>query len=162
VENEYRDLAAGSRLSVVVPSFQSGGYVDRKGRATESSGTITVPGSDLIGFQVSHYAVEGKAGGRVRLKFLSAETTRDGKKTIEELAPALPFDLPRGLCHIRLIYFVRSSQADHNMAIAASKGMVEMNEFTQRMRADPRVCKPLGPVSCVWVPLGVAVRAEGR
>lgn len=159
-DNEYRDLTAGSRISVVVPYLKSGGYVTRAGPATEENGVLTMSAPDLIGVQVSHFAIEGKADQRVRLRFLSADTTRDGKKTTEERAPALPFALPKGYRHIRLIYFVRSSQADHNMAIAASKTMPGMNEFTKRMHADPSVCEKRGAVSCVWVPLGIAVRAE--
>jgi len=147
-DNEYLDLTAGRRLSVVVPYLKAGGYIAR------------ADGSDLIGVQVSHFAVEGKAGGRVRLKFVSAETTRDGNKTVERQAPELPFALPKASRYIRLIYFVRSSRADHNMAIAASKSTAEMNEFTKRMHTDPRVCGAPGTVSCVWVPLGIAVRAE--
>jgi hypothetical protein len=159
-DNEYLDLTPGSHLSVTVPYFKSGRYVAPTGSETEDKGVVTMSAPDLIGVQVSHFAVEGRADQRVRLLFLSADTTRDGKKTTEEHAPALPFALPKGYRHVRLVYFVRSSQADHNMAITASKTMPDMNEFTNRMRADPSICEKPGPVSCVWVPPGIAVRAE--
>jgi hypothetical protein len=52
----------------------------------------------------------------VRLRFRWAEITKDGKTVHEANPPTLPFTLPRGTGHIRLVYFVRLSQADHNMA----------------------------------------------
>jgi len=156
-DNGWQDLVAPGRLAVTVPILRSGGYLIQAATATEGT---TLSGADLIGFQVSRYTVSGKADGRVRLKFESVEITKDGKKTVETQAPQLPFSMPAGYRHIRLIYFVRSSHADHNMAIAAAVNRADLNEFTGRMTADPSACEISSAVSCVWVPLGVAVRVE--
>jgi hypothetical protein len=159
-DNDYVDLAPGGTLRITVPYLSSGGYMANAHSVQENGGTITLSDSHLIGFQVSDYAIEGRADGRVRVKFRSAETTRDGKASPEIKPPALPFPLPRKNQHVRLIYFVRSSQADHNMAIAASKSLVALNTFTNRLRVDPGVCGKDDFVSCIWVPPGIAVRPE--
>ena len=78
----------------------------------------------------------------------------------EAHAPTLPFALPLKAQHIRLIYLVRSSQSDHNMAITASKSLEALNGFTNRLKGSPDVCKLDGEVFCSWVPAGIAVRPE--
>jgi hypothetical protein len=158
--NDYLDLTTGHDLNITVPYFSSGGYTVHAHSVKEEGGTVTISNSHLVGFQVSHYAVEGHADGKVRLRFRSAETTRDGKSESEERKPALPFTLPAGSNYARLIYFVRSSRADHNMAIVAAKGRVDVNAFTSRLIADPGVCGRVSTVFCVWVPSGIAVRQE--
>jgi len=158
--NDYLELTRGHSLNVTVPYLSSGGYTVKSDSVKEEGGAITVSGSNLIGFQVSRYAIEGPVDGRVRLRFRSAETTIDGKSKPEEQRPALPFALPKGNNYARLIYFVRSSRSDHNMAIVAAKRISEINAFTARLIADPGVCGKTGPVFCVWVPLGIAVRQE--
>jgi hypothetical protein len=96
----------------------------------------------------------------VRLNFTSAEIRKDGKTIHEANAPTLPFTLPRGTGHIRLVYLVRVSQADHNMAILASKHLETLNTFTAQLRRTPGICKHGAEVFCSWVPAGVAVRQE--
>jgi hypothetical protein len=137
-DNSYVDLESGWRLSIVVPLVKSGGY------------------------EISQYAITGRSNGAVRLKFTSAEITKDGKTVLDPTPPALPFTLPRGSEHIRLIYLVRASQADHNMAVAASKRLDALNVFTKQLNKNPDVCKTSDEVSCAWVPAGVAVRPEPR
>jgi len=158
--SEYLDLAAGTSLSINVPLLKSGGYVASMEFVGESGTTLTISLPDLIGFRVSQYSVQGKADGRVRLKFTSATNTSDGESISEKKATPLPFDLPPNGRHIRLIYSVRSSIADHNMAITAARDVAELNAFTTRLRADPKVCRQSGAVFCVWVPGGIAVRPE--
>jgi hypothetical protein len=94
----------------------------------------------------------------VRLRFRWAEITKDGKTVHEANPPTLPFTLPRGTGHIRLVYFVRLSQADHNMAILASKHLETLNTFTAQLRRVPTICKHDAEVFCSWVPAGVGVR----
>lgn len=158
-DNSYIDLQPGWTLRVVVPLLKPGA-TDPHDRVLQTNGnTLTIRSKDLIGYQTSIYAVEGKKKG-VEIEFASAETTREGKTTPEPSPPTLPFQLPRKAGHIRLIYLVRVSEADHNMAIVASKHLEALNAFTARLKANPNICKPAGEISCLWVPVGIAVRPE--
>ncbi len=121
---------------------------------------MVLSAANLIGYEVSYYTVAGRNAGRVRLKFRSAEITKDAKTMQETNAPPLPFALPAKAERVRLIYLVRSSQADHNMAIAASKDLAELNAFTDRVKMNPAVCERDATVFCTWVPAGIAVRPE--
>jgi hypothetical protein len=161
-DNDYIDLTAGERVSVNVPLLKSGGYVAKVDSVQESGTTLSVAIPDLIGFRVSTYSVQGRAKGRVTLKFESARSTSDGKPMMEKKAPVLPFEMPPGDRYIRLIFTLRSSLADHNMAIAAAKDAGTLNAFTQRLRADPKACGQSGAVFCSWVPTGIAVRPESQ
>ena len=116
--------------------------------------------ADLIGYATSRYAITGKKGAGVRLRFVSAEETRNGKTVPMANPPILPFELPRKLENIRLIYLVRVSKADHNMAIAGSKHLESLSALTERLKANPSVCKSSDDIFCSWVPAGVAVRPE--
>jgi hypothetical protein len=159
-ENDYVDLKPGTNLRIVVPVLKSGGYKPGDLAEHTENRTITVSSGDVIGYIISNYAVKGRRDGNVRLHFVSAETTMNGRTLPEVSAPALPFELPRGTEHVRLIYLVRVSQSDHNMAIVASKGLEALNAFTNRLRQDANACQTNQQVSCSWVPAGIAVRPE--
>jgi hypothetical protein len=128
----------------------------------QDSNTFLVSAANLAGYDVSHYAIERASHGRVCLKFTAAEITRDGQTIQASQAPALPFTLPLTSQHIRLIYLVRQSQSDHNMAIAASKNLESLNVLTKRLEEHPDGCKSSEEVFCCWVPLGIAVRPESQ
>lgn len=160
VDNSYMELVAGGRLRITVPVLKSGGYRIATGSAPLNGNTFTLSAADLAGYEVSYYSIEGRGHGKVRLKFTSAEITKNGKTVQETGAPALPFPLPSKTEYIRLVYLVRKSPADHNMAIAASKNLAALNMFTNRLKENPPVCKSDGVVFCSWVPAGVAVRPE--
>ncbi len=135
------DLQPDTQLRIVVP--------------------VKVTGSpNLIGYDISHYAIQKQKDGKVRLRFTTAEITRNGK-TVEEMnAPTLPFPLPDESLYIRLVYLTRSSQADHNMAITTAKKMELLNTFTNDLKQNPTACKSNALISCTWVPAGIAVRPE--
>lgn len=159
-DNSYTDLEGGSRLSVVIPLTESGGTLPTL-RAEQSDGsTITLSAADLKGYETVYYAIMGARNGAVRLRFMSAAITNDGKTAAEPNPPVLPFALPKGREHIRLIYLVRASQADHNMAIVASKHLDTLNTFTKELKQDPRNCARNDKVFCSWVPAGIAVRQD--
>ncbi len=158
-DNSYIDLQPGWTLRIVVPLLKSGGRYPNDAVVRQNGNTLTVKSRDLIGYETSIYEVGGNRKS-VQIEFASAETTRAGKTTPEPAAPALPFELPRRARHIRLIYLVRVSQADHNMAIVAAKHLDALNAFTARLKANPNICESSGEISCTWVPMGVAVRPE--
>ena len=121
---------------------------------------MVLSAANLIGYEVSYYAAEGRNAARVRLKFRSAEITKDAMTIQETHPPPLPFAFPAKAERLRLIYLVRGSQADHNMAMAASKDLTTLNAFTDRVKANPAACERDAEVFCTWVPAGIAVRSE--
>lgn len=160
IDNSYMDLIAGGRLRILVPVLKSGGYRIATGSAQPNGNTMVFSAANLTGYEVSYYEIEGRRHGNVRLRFTSAEITKNGKTVHETSAPALAFPLPSIPEHIRLVYLVRNSPADHNMAIVASKNLDALNVFTSRLEKNPAVCKSDAVVFCCWVPAGIAVRPE--
>jgi len=104
--NSYTDLLPGTTVRIVLPLLEEGKSV--KFETPAQPGTITVHG--IAGYRIVRYAVVGDANG-VQLRFASSEASRDGKTTREEKPPRLPFALPRGTKHIRLVYMIRLSHA---------------------------------------------------
>jgi hypothetical protein len=161
--DDYMDLEPEWKLRIVVPLLKSGGFRPALTGQQTDGNTISMSAEDLLGYEVSHYVANGKTASRVRLAFVSAEATREGKTVSEAHAPALPFPLPQGREHIRLVYLVRVSQADHNMAIVAAKRLDALNAFTKRLRENPSICaEKEKDIFCSWVPAGIAVRPESR
>lgn len=159
-DNSYIDLQPGSALRIVVPQTKSGGFVLKQVPEESNGNTVSLSAADLIGYMTLRYAVTGKKNSAVRVKFLSAEETRDGKTVPVKDVPSLPFEFPRKAEYLRLIYLVRVSQADHNMVIVGSKHLDGLNAFTETFKENPSVCKISDDIFCSWVPAGIAVRAE--
>ncbi len=158
--NSYMDLEPGWRLRIVVPLLNGAGSRVETDVHQSQGNTIVLSSPNLIGYEVSYYAIEGHRSGRVRLKFASAEMTKNGKTVAEPDAPTLSFSLPNGTKFVRLIYLVRVSQSDHNMAITASKSKTALIAFTKELKKNPNACESQSEVFCSWVPAGVAVRPE--
>jgi hypothetical protein len=158
--NDYTDLRPGQTLSVTVPYLASGGYTLKPGSAQVRGSTITLAAGQSFGYQVTRFQVNSAANGQVHLRFKATATSRGGETTHSTHLPALPFPLPRKRAYIRLIYFTRNSQADHNMAIVASQNATDLNALTQRIKITPEACQTDRAISCVWVPPGIAVRQE--
>lgn len=157
--DSYTDLKAGWTLRIVVPLLKSGAFQTEALPQKTEGNTIWLSATDFIGYTTSQYAVTGKAG-KVRLTFLAAEESREGHTAPLMHAPALPFQLPRKAEYVRLVYLVRVSQADHNMAIVAATRLDALSAFTNRFMENPSVCHSDTRIFCSWVPAGVAVRAE--
>lgn len=158
-DNDYVDLVAGSHLLITVP-YLRGGHIPEYEQVEQNGGVITLKPKSMIGFQVSVYVIEKATEGRVSLRFESARTTKNGKTTGEAKPPHLPIPLPADDRFVRLVYFVRSSRADHNMAVIAAPDLTLLNAFTSQIMPDPSVCRTQSAVSCVWVPTGVAVKPD--
>lgn len=154
----YIDLEPGWRLRVVTPILKSGGYRLKATGETSGGNSVTLSvGDDFLGYEVAYYAVRARDG----VGFVSAEITRDGHITPQPQPVAHLFQLPRGVRHVRLIYLVRVSQADHDMAVAAAKDMGDLEALTRRVEADPvGECHSGQDAFCGWIPAGIAVVPE--
>ncbi len=159
-DNSYFDLAPGGRVRIVVPLLKAGATSVTTEPVRITGNTIVLSASNLLGYEVSSYRIEPRRGGQVKLRFIEAQSTKGGTTITEVNPPHLPFDLPEKPTHIRLIYSIRNSHADHNMAIAASKNLTTLMSFTKLLQEDPSACGTNRQVTCFWVPAGVAVRPE--
>jgi hypothetical protein len=164
LDRSYMDLQGGSKLRIIV--LLSGAVVSGAAGAqstvesSQAQNQITVHTVGSFGYEQSRYAVDRKSSGKVRLVFESADVTKENKTTTEAKEPALPFPLPRSTEYIRLVYFVRKSQADHNMAILGAKRRDLLDGFTERLEQDPGVCADAKEIFCTFVPPMIAVRPE--
>jgi hypothetical protein len=158
--NSYIDLTPGSRLRILVPLLKQGNREVTLGTAQSNGRTLTLSAKNLVGYQVSYYSAERQANGKVHLTFISAETTKDGLTVAELAPPRLPFPLPRKGQLIRLLFLIRVSDADHNMAIVAADNHNALEALTTKVRQDPLTCQITGNIFCVWVPEGIAVRPQ--
>ncbi|HUE22857.1 MAG TPA: hypothetical protein VMQ86_14320 [Bryobacteraceae bacterium] len=151
----YIDLEPGWRLRVVTPILKSGGYrLKTAGQSLDGNNLTLSAGDDFLGYEVAYYAVKARAGA----VFVSAETTIGGRSTAQPQPVAHLFQLPRGARHVRLIYLVRVSQADHDMAVAAAKDMDALEALTRRVQASPvDACHDGQGAFCAWIPAGIAV-----
>jgi hypothetical protein len=144
----------------LVPLVKAGEHNLGLSSAQSNGATVTISAANLIGYEVSHYSAEGGGDGKVHLTFVSAETTKDGQTVSDPVAPHLPFPLPKKTQFIRLIFLIRVSESDHNMAIVAAGTRNALEAFTTQVRQNPRVCQVTAGIFCVWVPEGIAVRPE--
>jgi hypothetical protein len=158
-DNSYSDLQPGSTLKIVVPLLKSGGFRTDLETQQINANSFNVRANEFIGYTTIRYAILGKST-TVALKFLSAEQTRHGRTAPLPQPPRLPFELPHRAAHVRLVYLVRVSRADHNMAIVASRQLDRLNDFTSRFKTDPAICRTANGIFCSWVPAGIAVRVE--
>jgi hypothetical protein len=162
--NDYIDIEADWRLTVVTPITKSGGYVLKSLEQQTSGNSITLSaGADFVGYEVAHYLVKGQRKGRVRIEFSSAQVTKEGT-TESQLRPIVPlFQLGYHATYVRLIYLVRVSQADHNMAVVSARQLDALDSLTRLVQANPAVgCTVTPNAACSWIPEGIAVRPEER
>jgi hypothetical protein len=159
LDKSYVDLQGGSKLRVIVPLSGAVG-AQATVESSQAQNQITVHTEGSFGYEQSRYAVDRKSSGKVRLVFQSADVTKENQTTAEAKEPALPFPLPRSTEFIRLVYFVRKSQADHNMAILGAARRDLLDGFTERLEQDPGVCANAKEVFCTFVPAMIAVRPE--
>lgn len=154
---EYFDLQPGQTLRVITPLLRSGNLRLAGRAATQTkpddnlSMTVESKG-DFLGYEESIYTV----GPGIRITFSRAESVIEEVRTPQS-NPRVPlFQLPRRSRHVRLLYLLRSSQADHNMAILAAPNASSLERLTAAVRANPAAaCEA---PRCTWVPAGIAVR----
>jgi len=147
----------GQTLRVITPLLASGGFQlagppAQSGQTGGSVHTTVDSKGDFLGYEESFYTV---APG-LRITLNRAEAVIDGVRTPQPTPRVQLFRLPRRSRHVRLLYLLRSSQADHNMAILAAPDLASLERLTAAIRADS-VSACLAP-RCTWVPAGIAVR----
>ena len=160
---DYIDIQAGWRLTVVSPILKSGGYTPEVALTSKQTAMRLhfLAGPDLLGYETAHYAVKGQRGGRVRVEFSSAQVVRDGKAEGQSRPIRRLFQDAHRPSYLRLIYLVRVSQADHNMAVIAARRLDALDSLTRQVEANPcDACKFGRFASCSWIPEGIAVRPE--
>jgi hypothetical protein len=162
VSQDYIDLQPGWRLTVVTPILKSGGYQLDTSEQQITGKTVTLAaGTDFIGYEVAHYSVQARWGGGVRVRFNSAEVTKEGETESQSRSIVPLFRSMRSARFVRLIYVIRISRADHNMAVAAANDPDALDELTRQVQASPsNGCKIGKRTFCSWIPEGIAVRPE--
>jgi hypothetical protein len=160
---DFVDLLPDWHVREITPIFASGGFVAKTGTAKEEGDithlTITISGSDFQGYETALYSLKPKPGGGVDAKLESVEANKLGTITKEAKPRALLFQFPRRVRYIRLLYLLRVSTADHNMAVLGSNDVDQLNDLTKQVQSDPANCRTLRRAYCSWVPQGIAVNA---
>jgi hypothetical protein len=156
----YQDVTAGSHLRIMLPLLEGSNSHLTFGPSETNGNEITLSARNLTGFQLLHYSAEGDQTGKIQLKFVTAEITKVGHTHTQMVPPPMPFPLPQTKQFVRLVFLVRVSEADHNMAIIAAGDRTALASFTTQVSRNPAACQTANKLFCVWVPQGVAVRPE--
>src|SRR4051812_29493077 len=131
-QSEFMNLEPGTRITVVIPLLRSGGYV-LPWMTVEGKGFgKTVPADDdFLGYEIAHYRVLARPEGGVRLRFDHADV-RQGEKTHKTRTTKLPlFEAVTTERYVRIVFLVRESNSDHDMAVVAANDPVELDKITQ-------------------------------
>lgn len=156
---DFVDLLPNWQVREITPIFTSGGFV-AKGITVEQGNTITISDTDFEGYETAMYALNPKPGGGVDARLASVETNKGGQIVKEPKPRVMLFQFPRRVRYIRLLYLLRISTADHNMAVLGSNDADELNALTKQVQSDPENgCRNLRRAYCSWVPQGIAVTA---
>lgn len=156
---DFVDLLPDWHVREITPIFASGGFVAKAGSEKQEGLTITISGSDFQGYETAMYSLKPRPGGGVDAKLESVETNKAGQITKEVKPRVLLFQFPRRVRYIRLLYLLRVSTVDHNMAMLGSNDVDQLNELTKQVQSDSANCKDLRRAYCRWVPQGIAVNA---
>ena len=130
----------------------------QQGRVTGN--TVEVQASnDFVGYERDFYKVEAHRGEGIVVRFSHAEVWENGRTHLR-CQSGLPL-FPNGgeWMYIRLVYLVRESAVDHDMAIISAMRPETLDGLTQAviLRAE---CNSDAIATCTWVPKGVAVDPE--
>jgi hypothetical protein len=157
----FLNIRAGTRLRVVTPILKSGGYVVTSLTPLSPGDFRNLKaGDDYVGYENDYYLAKKRSVG-VHIEFQSAEVVKN-QSTSSQSRPSLElFKLPSKTHYIRLVYLVRVSRADHNMAIVAADNPEALDATTRRIQADPDQPCQQGPhLYCSWVPAGIGIQVE--
>jgi hypothetical protein len=131
----------------VLPSMQQ--------QATMGNTVELRQGADFLGYEKDFYRVERLNGGIV-VRFTDAVVYDKGKKKSRGVPGIVLFQPTEDQGHIRLVYLVRESEADHDMAIISGPDAGVLDQLTQGVIQHAQ-CESGDHATCRWVPRGVAV-----
>jgi hypothetical protein len=155
--SEYIDLQPEWRLRVVTPLGKTGDYKLKFQEVAESGNQLTLRAADFGGYETSYYSVEPRRPG-VRVRFASAEVTREGVTSPATKSVVPLFTAAARNRYVRLVYLTRVSTADHNMAVISCEKLNDLEALTRAAQANDPVCGK--DPRCSWIPAGIAVRPE--
>ena len=152
----YVDLVPGGRVTVVTPILKSGKFLLQTGEAKEEGNTITLRvGDEFQGYETAVYLV----GEGARITVGEVKVNKGGVETAVAKPFAPRLRVPGRMRHVRLLFTLKVSDADHNMAVLAARDPGRLGALTGRVEADPAgACRTTRNEYCEWVPAGVAVR----
>ena len=154
------ELQPGWRLSAIVPVWSSAGP-HAFGDAHEAGRTITMTApKELEGFQTQDFSIVQRRGGGIRMAMLPATLTKAGVTAPDPQTPTPVVQLPKSARYARLVYLIRETRAEHDMALVSSTSHDMLEDFSRRVQKDPVECRDTRGTFCSWIPKGVAVRAE--
>jgi hypothetical protein len=157
----FIDLENGWRVRVVTPLSKTGEFKIVGPTASDNHGVIhsSIQG-DFAGYESAYYNVTGADRFLVRLAFDSrrVELGEGPKPSTQSLYSPLVW--PKQERYVRLVFLIRVSASDHNMAILAATRRSTLDEWTLNIQKDPTACKSSRTIYCVWVPERMAVTPE--
>jgi hypothetical protein len=159
-ETGYIDLQPGWKVQVVFPRLRSGGYVlpSIQQQATVGNTVELRAEPDFLGYEKDFYRID-RLNDRIIVHFTHGEVHDKSKKKTREAPGLMLFQLTEGSRYLRLVYLVRVSEADHDMAIISADNVGTLEQLTQGV-IQHAVCEPGDQGTCRWVPRGVAVKWE--
>lgn len=167
---DFIDLVPGV-VREVTPIFTSGAFViprrpqepgpgPAEGNVQQGPSVITLEGTDFEGYETVLYTLKPRNGGGIEVALTSVEITKGDQTTAAAKPRVLLFQFPRRVRYIRLLYLIRVSESDHNMAVLGSDDVDRLNAFTKEVQSDPTAgCKNARRAFCSWVPQGIAVNS---
>ncbi|HEX7361716.1 MAG TPA: hypothetical protein VF283_14600 [Bryobacteraceae bacterium] len=161
----YVDLIPGCRLRVVAPLFAPGTQKRALAKLLSETGSSTTlkapPG--FVGYETAYYLLRPRSDHRgASIAFQYATTNKSGVVTRENRPRKRLFRVPREIRFFRLVFLIRKSNSDHNMALLGTHRKDALNAWSAALLADPDACRNLKGRSCMWIPAGIAVRPEIR
>lgn len=160
----YIDLQPGWRIRVVAPILKSGGYKVQLEEVRNQNGTITMTtGKDFEGYETDYYEVRG-ANDLLNISFRSGEVrSNDGSRHNTSHPLVSLFDVPKDAHYVRLLFLTRRSDRDHDQAVLTASSAQQLDLLTNQVQSNPvENCENHSETICIWVPAGVAVRAEKK
>lgn len=113
-------------------------------------------GADYLGYEKDFYRVDRLNSGIV-VHFTHAEVYDKSNRKKSQSAPGIELFQPtEDSRYIRLVYLVRESKADHDMAIISAVNTGALEQLTHGVMQNAK-CESGDHATCRWVPRGVAV-----
>lgn len=160
----YVELQPEWRVQVITPLLKSGGFLLKTTEQQESGNTITLrAGDEFLGYETAIYSVSKHPKEGVRVVLTEVAMNRDGQLTHPAKSFAPRLRMPKRMRHVRLLYSLKVSDADHGMAVLAARNLAALGELTTNVQARPETeCRNSRESYCEWVPAGIAMRVEKR